>query len=213
MKIDHESKKLMISMINYEENIRSMLKWLINLFKRKVYVVYNVKGVEIKDTVDKDFFYRKDGYKAILKTKRNHSDLKVSVYKNTQVLANRLDDVVTYTVDELFKEIVKGYLNLSMRDFTLACLEGLTDSGGAMENILMSGRADLISGSLRKNLHAVVRESGEDLEKEIQYRFAIFTSTCMSVVRVWDENGRKESLDELADYMEKYLDFTTLWQK
>lgn len=84
-------------MINYEENIRSMLKWLINLFKRKVYVVYNVKGVEIKDTVDKDFFYRKDGYKAILKTKRNHSDLKVSVYKNTQVLANRLDDVVTYT--------------------------------------------------------------------------------------------------------------------
>jgi hypothetical protein len=32
----------------------------------------------------------------------------------------------------------------------------------------------------------------------------------MSVISVWDENGRKESIEELADYMQKYLDFSNL---
>jgi hypothetical protein len=38
----------------------------------------------------------------------------------------------------------------------------------------------------------------------------VFASACISVIRVWDENGRKESIEELADYMQKFLDFSNL---
>ena len=124
-------------------------------------------------------------------------------------LFDTIDDVVIYRVDEYFKTVVKNYTKLNMRDFTLACLAAITESGGAIENVMMSGRSDLVSRSLRKNLHAAVRESGDPMETEIQYRFAVFASTCMSVIKVWDENGRKESLEELADYVEKYLDFSS----
>ena len=120
-------------------------------------------------------------------------------------LFDTIDDVITYSVDEHFKDIVKDYTAMSMRDFTISCLEGITDSGIAMANVLVSGRADLITRSLRKNLQEAVVESGQTMQLEIQYRFGVFSSACMSVIRVWDENGRKESIEELADYVEKYL--------
>jgi hypothetical protein len=121
-------------------------------------------------------------------------------------LFDNIDDVVTYSVDEQFKEIVKGYTDLSMRDFTAACISGMTESGGALMNILSSGRADLITRSLRKNLREAAEGQGEISEDELQYSFAVFASVCMAVVRVWDEGGRKETIDQLVDYVEKYID-------
>ena len=127
-------------------------------------------------------------------------------------LFDNIDDVVTYSVDEQFKEIVKDYTALSMRDFTSACISGITTSGGAFMNIMSSGRADLITRSLMDNLHAAAQADGMIQENELQYRFAVFSSACMAVVMVWDERGRQESIEELTDYVERYLDFHSLYK-
>lgn len=122
-------------------------------------------------------------------------------------LFDTIDDVVTYIVDRNFVEVVKGYKDLSMRGFTIACLTGIIEKGDSLVSFLSSGRDELITKSLRRNLHDAVMQADPAYEYEIQYRFAIFASACISVIRVWDEGGRKESIEELADYIEKYLDF------
>lgn len=125
-------------------------------------------------------------------------------------LFDTIDDVVTYMVDREFEEIVRGYNSMSMREFTVSCLRGVIERGDFLIGILSSGRSELVNRSLRENLHRSAEEAGEADEAGLQYRFAVFTSACMSVIRVWDENGRKESIEELADYMQKYLDFNNL---
>jgi hypothetical protein len=75
---------------------------------------------------------------------------------------------------------------------------------------MSSDRADLITCSLRENLHRAAEEGGAADETGLQYRFAVFASACISVIGVWDENGRKETVDELTGYIEKYLDFSRL---
>ena len=121
-----------------------------------------------------------------------------------------IDDVVTYMVDREFEEIVRGYSTMNIRDFTIDCLSGVIERGGILIGILSSGRSELVTRSLRENLHRSAEEAGEPDEAGLQYRFAVFASACISVIRVWDENGRKESIEELADYMQKYLDFSNL---
>ena len=118
-------------------------------------------------------------------------------------LFDTIDDVVTYMVDKEFEEIVRGYSTMSIRDFTINCLSGVIDREDTLMGILASGRSELVTGSLRENLH-------RSAEAGLQYRFAVFASACISVIRVWDENGRKESIEELADYMQKFLDFSNL---
>ena len=125
-------------------------------------------------------------------------------------LFDTIDDVVTYMVDREFEEIVRGYSTMSIRDFTIDCLSGVVERGGILIGILSSGKSELVTRSLRENLHRSAEEAGEADEAGLQYRFAVFASACISVIRVWDENGRKESIEELADYMQKYLDFSKL---
>jgi hypothetical protein len=112
--------------------------------------------------------------------------------------------------DKEFEEIVRGYSTMNIRDFTIECLSGVIERGGILIGILSSGRSELVTRSLRENLHRSAEEAGEPDEAGLQYRFAVFASACISVIRVWDENGRKESIEELADYMQKYLDFSNL---
>ena len=125
-------------------------------------------------------------------------------------LFDTIDDVVTYMVDREFEEIVRGYSSMNIRDFTITCLSGVIERGDILISILSSGRSELVTRSLRENLRRSAKEAGEADEAGLQYRFAVFTSACMSVIRVWDENGRKESIEELADYMQKFLDFSNL---
>lgn len=125
-------------------------------------------------------------------------------------LFDTIDDVVTYMVDREFEEIVRGYSTMSIRDFTIDCLSGVIERGGILIGILSSGKSELVTRSLRENLHRSAEEAVEPDEAGLQYRFAVFASACISVIRVWDENGRKESIEELADYMQKYLDFSKL---
>ena len=113
-------------------------------------------------------------------------------------------------VDKEFEEIVRGYSTMSRRDFTINCLSGVIDRGDTLMGILASGRSELVTRSLRENLHRSAEESGEADEAALQYGFSVFASACISVIRVWDENGRKESIEELADYMQKFLDFSNL---
>lgn len=127
-------------------------------------------------------------------------------------LFDTIDDVVTYYVDMKFGEMTSDFDGKDMRGFTIACLESVIDAGEGLINILSSGRANLITDSLRSNLRQAATAAGEEAEKELQYRFAVFASACISVIGVWDENGRKESIEELADQMENYLNFKGLSQ-
>ena len=125
-------------------------------------------------------------------------------------LFDTIDDVVTYMVDREFEEIVRGYNSMNMHDFTKTCLEGVIERGDMLFSIMSSDRADLITCSLRENLHRATEEGGAADETGLQYSFAVFASACISVIGVWDENGRKETVDELTGYIEKYLDFSSL---
>lgn len=78
-----------------------MFKWLFNLFRKKVYVYYSTKGVSIIDNTTTrmalSYVYRKDEYYATVILKPYNSNLKVSIYKNTYVKSNKIEDAVTYT--------------------------------------------------------------------------------------------------------------------
>ena len=125
-------------------------------------------------------------------------------------LFDTIDDVVRYIVDVKFREIASYYDVMDMHEFTESCLRGIIDNDGGLINIMSSGRTDLITGSLRENLHRAAVDAGEGSETELQYKFAVFSSACLSVIRVWDENGRKESIEELAANLEQYLNMARL---
>ena len=80
-----------------------MFNWIINLFKKKVFVYYNTKGVIITDNTNlKDnhsFVRRRDFYTAEIKLRKYNSNLKVYVYKNFYAKNNIIEDAITYTED------------------------------------------------------------------------------------------------------------------
>lgn len=114
-------------------------------------------------------------------------------------LFDTIDDVVTLVMDKTFEEILCYYEHLSFKDFTVHWLETIIASSNRLMNIMGSGRSDLIVRSFRRNLqNALVAEDEESL-KDAYYNFAAFAGTCTSVIATWDELGRKESIEELAD--------------
>ena len=131
-----------------------------------------------------------------------------------------INDVVEYSVDESFKELVKDFNELDPHSFTLSCLNGLILKGDVMIKLLSSECSWIVAGSLRKNLLRIAEggidgQGGAGLSdkgrQELQFAFAVFSSACISVIRIWDENGREESLEELAGYLERYLNYTELY--
>lgn len=125
-------------------------------------------------------------------------------------LFDNIDDVVTYLVDEKFKDIVAEYNSLSWKDFTAACLEGIIGENEKLINIVTDGRTDLLTRSIRNNLQKIHLHDDPVRIREVSYSFAVFAGSCISMIRSWDENGRIESIDELAEIIERFLDYEQL---
>ncbi len=121
---------------------------------------------------------------------------------------DNIDDVVEYFVDMSFRETVRNYEELPPHEFTLACLSTVIEKGEMMMKILDAGRSAIITRSLRKNL--VNMNYPRSAEAAAEYSFAVFAASCISIIKSWDENGRKESIEELAGYLERYLDYQEL---
>lgn len=125
-----------------------------------------------------------------------------------------IDDVVEYSVDETFKEIVADYFNMTHHDFVLQVVKSIIAKGEVMMNLMSSGRAEIVSRSFRNNLIKMSDCTGngepgslKEREMKLQYDFDVFAATCISVINTWDENGRIESIDELAKIVEHYAKF------
>lgn len=125
-------------------------------------------------------------------------------------LFDNIDDVITFIVDEVFKDIVVDYAKLSWKDFTMVYLSELLGQRGALVNIVRDGKTDLLIQSFNRNLMELYRLEDPDKKMEAQYSFAIFSGACISILRSWDENGRVESIDKLADILERFLNYEAL---
>ena len=122
-------------------------------------------------------------------------------------LFDNVDDVVTYLMDELVKMIVRDFGDEPMSEFTKACLNGVIEGDTKLLNIITDGRTDLLLRPFRNGLFELYRNADEQKLKEVYYSAAIFAGACTTIIRTWAENGRHESVDELEQLLEKYMDF------
>lgn len=127
-------------------------------------------------------------------------------------LFDNIDDVVTYLVDEYFKELAAEFSSLEWNEFIKAMLEGIIGREELYMNIITGGRTDLLIRPFRRNLEEMHRRQSPVVRSKVVYSFAIFSGACISVIRSWDENGRKESVEELASMLNKYLNLEELYE-
>lgn len=127
-------------------------------------------------------------------------------------LFDNIDDVVSYMVDTQFRASFSNYGDLSWRELAREYLSVSMGKSAEVMSIVTSGRIDLIIRSFRQSLTDVFTESGMDPGSisMLQYGFAIFASSSISILRIWEETGKKESLDELVDILERYLNYSEL---
>lgn len=121
-----------------------------------------------------------------------------------------IDDVVYYSVDKYFNQLVQEYEALDPREFTQVCLKGVIEKSGEMANFLSSGHSALVTKALRKNMIEYSEIKNYNIGKEAHYSFAVFAASCIAIIKAWDEEGRQESVEELAQRLEKYLNFSEL---
>ena len=122
-------------------------------------------------------------------------------------LFDNVDDVVTYLMDELVKMVVRDFGDEPMSEFTKACLNGIIQGDTKLINIIADGKTDLLLKPFRNGLFELYRNDNESKRNEVYYCAAIFAGACTTIIRTWAENGRHESVDELEQLMEKYMNF------
>lgn len=125
-------------------------------------------------------------------------------------LFDTIDDVLEYSIDQGFREVTSEFQKGGWKDFTEYCLRYIMKDGDRIMNIVAAGRSGLIVRSLRRNLQKLAGETGVSPQSDMYYSFAVFAGACTSVITAWDENGRKESVEELAEYLIKFLNYDAL---
>ena len=120
-------------------------------------------------------------------------------------LFDNIDDVVTYLVDESFRDILADYNNQTWKDFTKTILAGIIGQSGKLLNIVAEGRTDLIVRPIRQNLQSIYRHDDPTKRREAHYRCAVFAGACISILLSWSENGKVETVDELAGILDGFL--------
>ena len=120
-------------------------------------------------------------------------------------LFDNIDDVVTYLVDESFRDILADYNNQTWKDFTKTILTGIIGHSGKMLNIVAEGRTDLIVRPIRQNLQSIYRHEDPTKRREAHYRCAVFAGAFISILLSWSENGKVETVDELAGILDGFL--------
>lgn len=125
-------------------------------------------------------------------------------------LFDNVDDVLQYQVEEEFSGLMKKYKEMSWTVFTKQFIESLISDSRVIMNIASSGKMHVVSRALRNNLTDEAEKDSYRFDNISKYMIAMFVGGCISLVTAWDENGRQESVDELARLMQHAFNYNKI---
>ena len=125
-------------------------------------------------------------------------------------LFDNIDDVLLYLAEEEFRGMVKSYMELSWKAFTGGFIAVIVEESRELANIVASGKAAVVSKALRSELIREAQKQHIKFDDRSRYMISIFVGGCISMVSAWDENGRKESLEELTEIMHRTFDYAQI---
>ena len=125
-------------------------------------------------------------------------------------LFDNTDDVLLYLAEEEFREMVRKYRELEWTDFTEHMIRNIMSESRVILNVTSSGKMHVISKALRNDLTREAEADRYEFDNLSRYMIAIFIGGCISLVTAWDENGREESVDELARMMRRAFDYKAI---
>ena len=125
-------------------------------------------------------------------------------------LFDNIDDVLLYVVEEEFSDMIQLYRGMSWAEFTGHFIEAVVAESRLLLNVAESGKTYLIAKAIRTRL---MEEAGKDhfeFDNISRYMISMFVGGTITLVTAWDENGRKETIGELAEIMQKAFDFSMI---
>jgi AcrR family transcriptional regulator len=122
-------------------------------------------------------------------------------------LFDNIDDVLLYIAEEEFNGMITQYKELSWSGFTEHFIGNIMSESRGLVNIVSAGKTHLISKALRNNLTQAAETDNYMFDNLSRYMIAMFVGGCISLVTAWDENGREESIDELARLMQQAFNY------
>ena len=120
------------------------------------------------------------------------------------------DDVLLYLVEGEFLDMVNDYREMDWTDFTEHLIRSIMSESRVILNVTSSGKMHVISRALRNDLTQVAEADSYKFDNLSRYMIAVFIGGCISLVTIWDETGREESVDELARMMRKAFDYKAI---
>ena len=125
-------------------------------------------------------------------------------------LFDNTDDVLLYLVEGEFLDMVNDYREMDWTDFTEHLIRSIMSESRVILNVTSSGKMHVISRALRNDLTQVAEADSYKIDNLSRYMIAVFIGGCISLVTIWDETGREESVDELARMMRKAFDYKAI---
>ena len=125
-------------------------------------------------------------------------------------LFDNTDDVLLYLVEGEFLDMVNDYRERDWTDFTEHLIRSIMSESRVILNVTSSGKMHVISRALRNDLTQVAEADSYKFDNLSRYMIAVFIGGCISLVTIWDETGREESVDELARMMRKAFDYKAI---
>ncbi len=125
-------------------------------------------------------------------------------------LFDNTDDVLLYLVEGEFLDMVNDYREMDWTDFTEHLIRSIMSESRVILNVTSSGKMHVISRALRNDLTQVAEADSYKFDNLSRYMIAVFIGGCISLVTIWDETGREESVDELARMMRKAFDYKSI---
>ena len=125
-------------------------------------------------------------------------------------LFDNTDDVLFYLVEGEFLDMVNDYREMDWTDFTEHLIRSIMSESRVILNVTSSGKMHVISRALRNDLTQVAEADSYKFDNLSRYMIAVFIGGCISLVTIWDETGREESVDELARMMRKAFDYKAI---
>ena len=125
-------------------------------------------------------------------------------------LFDNTDDVLLYLVEGEFLDMVNDYREMDWTDFTEHLIRSIMSESRVILNVTSSGKMHVITRALRNDLTQVAEADSYKFDNLSRYMIAVFIGGCISLVTIWDETGREESVDELARMMRKAFDYKAI---
>lgn len=122
-------------------------------------------------------------------------------------LFDNVDDVLVYIIEEDFRDMIAMYKDMDWSEFTQHLIDSISAEGRGIMNVALSGKTHLVSRALRYIMTMEASMANFKFDNTSKYMIAMFIGGCISLVTAWDENGRKESIEELAGMMQQAFNY------